>query len=300
MKILLLGASGQVGHELARTLQPLGEIHVAARRGTPMAVDLAEPATVEAALEEVEPDWIVNAAAYTAVDGAEEERELADRINGEAVAELARYAAANDAALVHYSTDYVFPGLLVRPLREDDPIEPINAYGASKAIGERAIAAAGCNHLIFRTAWVYGNHGRNFLKTMLRLARERPELRIVDDQRGAPTWSRMLAELTAQAIATVVREGWHDRSGVYHLSARGETTWFRFATRLLEQAAADGILDHLPTLLPVTTAEFPIPARRPAYSVLDVSRFELSFALRVPSWERQLDLCMQDFHDAHE
>ncbi|MEM9301572.1 MAG: dTDP-4-dehydrorhamnose reductase [Pseudomonadota bacterium] len=300
MKLLLLGANGQVGHELARTLLPLGEVTTAARHGAMVHADLAEASSLQAALEACRPDWIINAAAYTAVDRAESEADLAHRVNGAAVGELARWANAHDAALVHFSTDYVFPGQLERPLREDDPVDPINAYGASKLAGEQAIGAAACNHLVFRTAWVYGNHGNNFLRTMLRLAASRPELGVVDDQRGAPTWSRMLAELTTQAIAAVIREGWRERSGIYHLSARNETTWHGFASRIFDRAAAAGRLDQPPLVKPVTTDAFPTPARRPSYSVLDNRRFEAAFGLHVPSWERQLDLCMQDFHRPHD
>ncbi len=304
MKILLLGAAGQLGHELARCLAPLGMLHRAARTpitGTAeLAADLSDPESLTDLLDDVRPDWIVNAAAYTAVDRAEGEPELATRVNGESVGVLARWAATHDAGVLHYSTDYVFDGRGSRPYREDDPVDPVNAYGASKLAGELALGESGCRHLLFRTAWVYGNHGKNFLRSMIGHAGRRDELSIVDDQRGAPAWSRMLAQLSTIALRDVVVRGWGERSGIYHLSARGETTWYGFAAALLTGAQEAGYITRVPTLSRITTAEFPTPAKRPAYSVLDNSKFEAAFDVHVPVWEGQLEQCLQDFHRTHD
>lgn len=296
MKILLLGANGQLGHELHRSLLPLGEVRAAARAGHPIKLDLADLDGLARLLDREHADVIVNAAAYTAVDRAEEETALAHRINAEAVAVMARAAAAQGTALVHYSTDYVFAGDADRPYREDDPVAPINCYGASKLAGEEAIRESACAHLILRTAWVYGNRGKNFLRAILRLAGERDQLRIVADQHGAPAWSRMLAEMSAAAIHRVMlADDWRAISGTYHMSAAGQTTWHAFAQRFVTIAAERGLIDRAPLIEAITTAEFPTPARRPAWSVLDNRRFEQTFGLRVASWERQLELCMEEF-----
>lgn len=289
MNILLTGAGGQLGRELTRTLQPLGEVKALTR----LQLDLSQPRTVYDILEAHAPDLVVNAAAYTAVDRAESEPELACAVNGDAVDVMARYCADKGIPLVHYSTDYVFAGSSDRPYREDDTLDPVNAYGASKLAGEEAIRRADGPHYIFRTAWVYGNHGANFLRSMLRLAQDRDRLTIVADQHGAPAWSRMLAELTAAALA---RDPECRKPGTYHLSARGQTTWHGFASALLTAAHDAGLISRLPTVAPIPTSDYPTPAKRPAYSVLDNSRFENAFGLRVPTWEQQMDLCLQDFH----
>jgi dTDP-4-dehydrorhamnose reductase len=285
MKILLTGSSGQVGYELERSLQGLGEV-VAADRSR---MDLADLDQVRAVIRAVRPGLIVNPAAYTAVDKAESEPELAFRINAEAPGVMAEEAKKLGAALVHYSTDYVFPGDDPAPRVEHDATGPINVYGASKLAGERAIAAAGVPHLIFRTSWVYGMRGKNFLLTMLKLARERDELRIVADQHGAPTWSRTIADATALVLAQAGAGGqdwWQQHSGIYHLSSQGQTTWFEFTQAIIEQA---GIACRLQ---PITSAEYPVPARRPQYSVLSSQRLQQQFC-RLPHWRDALALCMR-------
>jgi dTDP-4-dehydrorhamnose reductase len=231
------------------------------------------------------PAIIVNAAAYTAVDQAESEPGPACLVNAEAPEALARAAKELGALLVHYSTDYVFDGEKTGTYREEDPANPLGVYGRTKLEGERAIQASGCEHLIFRTSWVYGARGRNFLLTMMRLARERDELRVVDDQRGAPTWSRMIAETTAQALA---RRGDGGPSGLYHLSGGGETTWFGFTRAIVETMGLN------PRLTPITTADYPLPARRPANSLLCNDRLERDFGLRLPDWRESLRLCLEE------
>ena len=283
MKILLTGSSGQVGYELERSLQGLGQV-VALDRSR---MDLADLDQVRAVIRAVQPGLIVNPAAYTAVDKAESEPALAFRINAEAPGVMAEEAKKLGAALVHYSTDYVFPGDDPAPRSEGDATGPINVYGASKLAGEQAIAAAGIPHLIFRTSWVYGMRGKNFLLTMLKLARERDELRIVADQHGAPTWSRTIADATALVLAQAGGDpAWWDRhSGIYHLSSQGQTTWFDFTQAIMEQA---GLACRLQ---PITSAEYPVPARRPQYSVLSSQR--LQQFCRLPHWRDALSLCMR-------
>jgi len=284
MRILLTGAGGQVGFELARTLADLGEVRAFDRS----ALDLADGPALEAACRSLAPGLIVNAAAYTAVDKAESEPGLAEAVNGRAPGILAREARRLDAVLVHYSTDYVFDGTARRPYREDDPVAPLNAYGRSKLSGERAIAESGCKHLVFRTSWVYGPRGRNFLATMLSLAAARDELRVVDDQRGAPTSSLFLAEATARALRAIPAAG--VASGIYHLSAAGETTWAGFARAIFARAAAwPGF--RAPRVVPIPTEQYPTPARRPRYSVLSHDKFAAAFGFAPGSWQSQLDDC---------
>jgi len=288
MKILLTGSSGQVGYELERSLQGLGQV-VAVDRSR---MDLANLDQVRDVIREVQPQLIVNPAAYTAVDKAEAEPELAHRINAEAPGLMALEAKKLGAALVHYSTDYVFPGNVAGARLEGDATGPVNVYGASKLAGEQAIAASGVPHLIFRTSWVYGMRGKNFLLTMLRLAKERDELRVVADQHGAPTWSRTIADTTALILAQAGKGGqdpaswWAEHSGVYHLSSQGETTWFGFTQAILEQAGIDC------RLLPIASAEYPVPARRPEFSVLSSRRLMEKFC-RLPDWQEALRLCMK-------
>jgi len=284
MKILLTGTNGQVGYELERSLQGLGQV-VAVDRSR-MALDNLDQ--VRSVIRAVKPQLIVNPAAYTAVDKAESEPELAYRINAEAPGVMAEEAKRLGAALVHYSTDYVFPGDQPGARREDDATGPANVYGASKLAGEQAIAAAGVPHLIFRTSWVYGMRGKNFLLTMLRLAREREELRIVDDQHGAPTWSRTIADSTALVLAQSRGQGdgwWQDHGGIYHLGSQGETTWYGFTRAILEQA---GIACRL---VPISTADYPLPAKRPPFSVLDSGKLMSRFC-NLPSWQEALRLCL--------
>jgi dTDP-4-dehydrorhamnose reductase len=289
MKILLLGTNGQVGFELARSLAPLGELHAATRAGEHgLRVDLANPETLDAALHGVAPDIVVNAAAYTAVDRAEDEANLAERVNHWALTVLGAWAARTGALVVHYSTDYVFDGSAQRPYREDDATAPLGVYGSSKLAGETALRDSGCAHLIFRTAWVYAARSQNFLRTMLRLARERDELRVVDDQRGAPTPARLIASSTALALARNVDSD-NALLGTYHLTATGECSWYDFACALLQRAAEAGIIERIPRIAPIATADYPTRARRPAYSALDTERFRTAFGLNLPSWQSGLD-----------
>jgi dTDP-4-dehydrorhamnose reductase len=292
MKILVLGANGQLGHELRRSLAPLGDIVAATRNGELadgsrcLAADLADAASLASVLDQVHATIVVNAAAYTAVDRAEDEPESADRINHRAVAEIGAWAAAHGARVVHYSTDYVFDGSGTRPYREDDPTAPIGAYGRSKLAGERALAASGARHLILRTAWVYAARGHNFLRTMLRLACERDELRVVADQVGAPTPAHWLADATAAIAAS-----WHDvgDDGICHLAAAGQCSWHAFAQAIVDGAAHRGLIDRIPRVTAIASVDFPTRARRPAYSVLDGHRVEHRFGIARPDWRAGLD-----------
>lgn len=289
--ILLLGREGQVGWELARSLAPFAPVLGLARA----QLDLTDADAIRRTVREVRPGLIVNAAAYTQVDKAETETTLAAAVNATAPGILAEEAKRVGCPLVHYSTDYVFDGAGQRPWREDDPVAPVNAYGASKLAGERTVAAAAGSHLIFRTAWVFADRGRNFLKTMQRLALERDELRVVADQRGAPTWARLIAEATALVLGqTRGGSGWQamaERSGIYHLTAAGETTWCGFAEAIV---AACEPADGRPRarVVGIATSEYPTPAKRPAYSVLDGSRLADTFGLRLPDWHDGLRLCL--------
>ncbi len=292
--ILLIGASGQIGRELALTLSPLGPVRAPGRS----SLDLASADAIRGAVRETAPGLIVNAGAYTAVDQAEAEPDLAQAVNGAAPGILAEEAKRLGAALVHYSTDYVFDGRASRPYREVDATGPVNAYGQSKLAGEQAIAAVGCAHLILRSGWVYSRHGANFLTTIRRLAAEREELRIVDDQRGAPTWARPIAEATALILTNCnARSGpgeLGERGGLYHLAAAGESTWFGFGeTIVAAMAEADEPLS-VTAITPVTTGEYPTPARRPGYSVLDCSKIFDCFGVGLPHWRDQLSLCLGD------
>ncbi len=284
MKILLTGSTGQVGYELARSLQGLGEV-VAVDRDR---MDLSNLDQVRDVVRAVRPGLIVNPAAYTAVDKAETDSVLAHRINAEAPAVMAQEAKALGAALVHYSTDYVFNGTGAGPYRETDATDPINVYGQSKLAGEQAIAASGVDHLILRTSWVYGMRGKNFLLTMMRLARERDELRVVSDQHGAPTWSRTIAD-TSALILSQARVGgagwWQQYGGTYHLTSQGHTTWFGFTQAILEAANIEC------NLLPITSAEYPVPAARPVNSVMNCNKLMSNFCL-LPDWKAALHLCL--------
>ena len=285
MKILLTGGTGQVGYELARSLQGIGEV-VAVDRDV---MDLSDLDQVRDVIRKVRPGLIVNPAAYTAVDKAESEPALAHRVNAEAPGLMAQEAKVLGAAMVHYSTDYVFDGSLPSARSEDDATGPLNVYGASKLAGEQAIAAAGIPHLIFRTSWVYGTRGKNFLLTMLRLAKERDELKVVADQHGAPTWSRTIADTTALVLSQAHaggREWWVQNSGVYHLSAQGQTTWFEFTQAIVEEAGLSC------RVLPITSAEYPVPAKRPQYSVMSSERLMARFC-HLPDWKEALHLCMR-------
>lgn len=297
MKILLIGKNGQVGWELQRTLAPLGFVAAVDRHG----MDLADPDSIRNAIRQIKPDLIVNAAAYTAVDKAESEPDLAMAINGTAPGIMAEEAKRLGAALVHYSTDYVFDGTKAAPYTEEDTPNPLNVYGQTKLAGERAIQAAGVPHLIFRTSWVYGQRGKNFLLTILRLAKERDELKIVADQIGAPTWSRMIAEASAQILAqcfsplTTSHFPLADLSGLYHLTAAGRTSWHGFTRAILDESARTPVTTCLsPRLIPIATAEYPLPAPRPSFSLLANDKLLKTFGIGLPAWEASLALCMDE------
>lgn len=278
--ILLTGANGQVGFELRRALAPHGAV-TACDRST---LDLADRDALVSVVRSLKPQLIVNAAAYTAVDRAESEPERAEAINATAPAILAEEAKRIDAALIHFSTDYVFDGARAAPYDEQAPTRPLNVYGRSKRDGEIAIVALVDAHLIFRTSWVYGLRGGNFLLTMLRLAAEREELRVVADQVGVPNWSRDLAE----TVAGIIGQGMPalvERSGLYHLSAHDAATWYDFARAIIGDV-------ERPRVIPITTAEYPTPAQRPAYGVLGTGKFEATFGLALPTWRDALQRCL--------
>ena len=278
--ILVTGAQGQIGYELVRLLAPHGDV-VAADRAT---LDLADPDAIVAAVRGAKPALIVNAGAYTAVDDAEREQALARAVNGRAPGILAEEAKRLGAVLIHYSTDYVFDGTRTAPYPEDAPTAPQNAYGASKLEGERAIAAAGAHALVLRTSWVYGLRGRNFLLTIRRLAAERDAITIVADQIGVPNWSRTVAAATARVVGTGL-PAVAARSGLYHLSCTGQASWYDFARAIVGDAPR-------PRVTPITTADYPTPARRPAYGVLATARFEATFGFGLPDWRQALASCL--------
>ena len=282
--ILLTGANGQVGWELRRVLAPLGRVVAVDMR----QMNLAEPDSIRRVMRAVAPTLVVNTAAYTAVDKAESEPDLAMTVNGTAPGVLAEEARKLKAGLVHYSTDYVFDGTEAGAYREDDATNPLSVYGRTKLAGEVAIRASGVPHLILRTSWIYGARGHNFLLTMRRLGAERPELRVVDDQIGAPTWCRALAEVTGQMLAVCGPSGPADRSGLYHVTNAGETSWCGFARRILEQSGLHTKITAIPT------SEYPAPARRPANSRLATDRLRQVFALSLPDWQESLALCLDE------
>ena len=288
MNILLTGANGQVGWELRRALSTLGKVTAVDSQ----AMDLTDPAAIRRVVAEVKPRIIVNPAAYTAVDKAESEPELARKVNADAPGILADEAVKSGALLVHYSTDYVFDGSGDTPWQEDDATSPLNVYGATKLAGEQTIVASGCRHLIFRTSWVYGTRGANFLLTMQRLMRERPELKIVADQMGAPTWCRSLAEATAQVLAQVTSPSRGadkpDPWGVYHMTNGGETSWYGFAQAIQEATSPDTPI----RLIPIPSGDYPTPAQRPLNSRLDNGKLERVFGIRLPDWAQALKLCL--------
>lgn len=251
-------------------------------------IDLADLDNLRAALDRIAPDLVINAAAHTAVDRAEDESELAQRINGDAVGVLGEWAKLHGARVVHYSTDYVFDGAATRPYREDDATHPLGVYGRSKLAGEIALRDSGARHLILRTAWVYAARGRNFLLTMLRAGAERGELRVVDDQVGAPTPARLIADVTAQVVAQWCGDAAPARDGTYHLVASGQTSWCGFARAIFERAQHAGLIARVPHITAITTADYPTRAKRPAYSVLDTSKLQAMFGVTLPDWQSAL------------
>ena len=295
MRILLTGRNGQVGWELARSLAPLGEV-MALERGE---LDLASADSIAQAVREARPGVIVNAAAYTAVDRAEAEPELATRVNAVAPGILAEEARRLGALLVHYSTDYVFDGAKDGPYTEDDVPAPLNEYGRSKLAGEQAIRAVGGAYYIFRTSWVYAARGSNFVRTILRLGRERTELRIVDDQIGAPTWARAIADMTAQVLTGGEAGAARERAGLYHFTAAGAVSWCGFAQAILQAAQSAFPAMNIPRLIPIPSSEYPLPACRPRNSRLDNSRLAAVFGIVPRSWDGMLRQCLQEMAAAH-
>ncbi|MHC8349683.1 dTDP-4-dehydrorhamnose reductase [Pseudomonas sp. RT4P38] len=284
MKILLLGKNGQVGWELQRSLAPLGELISLDRHVVDgLCGDLSDFDALRATIRQVNPDIIVNAAAYTAVDKAESETDLADRVNGQASQILAEEVAALNAWLIHYSTDYVFSGQGSTPWLETDAVAPVNHYGASKLAGERAIIASGCKHLIFRTCWIYGARGNNFAKTMLRLAKDRETLRVINDQIGAPTGADLVADVTALAIQQVLQRP--ELAGLYHLAASGEVSWHGYANHVIDFARANGEELTVTAIDPIETTAYPTPARRPLNSRLNTQKLCDNFSLHLPDWQ---------------
>jgi dTDP-4-dehydrorhamnose reductase len=300
MKILLTGAAGQLGREMAPRLAPYGEVIGIDRAAVPgvsasLQQDLGDAAAVERLLEDVGPALIVNAAAHTAVDRAEEEREQAFRLNAELPAWLARWARINGAPLLHYSTDYVFAGDARRPYCEDDKTAPLNVYGESKLAGEQAIAESGCRHVTLRTSWVYSGHGHNFVLTMLRLGAERDALEVVDDQLGRPTWARNLARVSSRLVERWrTGAGSDSLSGLYHYADGTAVTWYGFAEHIFRVAHRLGMIDRVPQLLAVGSNRFQQAATRPAYSVLDTTRIERVLDFRPAGVDESLEACLED------
>jgi dTDP-4-dehydrorhamnose reductase len=300
MRILLFGGNGQVGTECRRSLAPLGELVVATRNGQLQdgtaceMADFDRPAALADLIGRIAPDVVVNAAAYTAVDRAESEPDAAFRANAEAPRRIADACARRDALLLHYSTDYVFDGRGTRPYREGDPTAPLGVYGTSKLAGEQAVRDSGARHMIFRTAWVYATHGSNFLRTMLRLAAERDELRVVADQVGSPTPAVLIADVSAKVLQRPPLQ-----SGTWHLTASGDTSWCGFAEAIIDGAHARGLIERRPQITPITTADYPTPAARPAYSVLDTSALQRDFDLCLPSWQDGLGNILDEIAGMH-
>jgi len=313
LKILLLGANGQLGQTFITQggLAARGELVAASRDGTliadsgmpGIAADLSAPDSLIAILEAHQPQIIVNAAAYTAVDRSEQEEALATRINGAAPGVLGQWAARNDALVVHYSTDYVFSGGASVPYKETDPVGPAGAYGRSKLAGEVALRESGAAHFIFRTAWVFSPVGHNFLRTMLRLGATHEELRVVSDQVGSPTDTVLIVRGSLAAIDKWAASSAGERNalhGTFHLTARGATTWHGFAEALLARGTDMGLIGRMPRVAAISTAEFPTPASRPAYSVLDTDRFERTFELDLPEWTSGMDRTLKTLRDLTE
>jgi dTDP-4-dehydrorhamnose reductase len=284
--ILLFGANGQLGTKLKSLLAIRGTVHAVGHA----ELDLRDLTRLRALIHETNPALIVNAAAYTAVDAAESDAETAQLVNAEAPRVMAEAALERNVLLVHYSTDYVFDGTAHTPYTEESPVSPLGVYGASKLAGERAVATSGAAHLILRTAWLYSNRGKNFLNTMLRLATERNELRVVNDQFGGPTYADLVATASLQMLDDMFVSGGlrMERCGLYHIACQGETTWWGFAQRIIELAGFGGRV----RVMPITTAEYPTPAKRPAYSVLSSDKLGRVFGIHLPHWEEGLKRCL--------
>lgn len=298
MKILLLGKNGQVGWELQRSLAPLGKLIALDRSGeNGLCGDLLDLEGLRNTVRQLQPDVIVNAAAYTAVDKAESEREQAQRVNAQVPQLLAEEMHRLGGWLLHYSTDYVFDGSGCTPWQETDPVAPLNYYGQSKLQGEQAIQASGCRHLIFRTSWVYGTHGSNFAKTMLRLARERKQLRVIDDQIGAPNGAELLADVSALALCSAIENP--VLAGIYHLAAAGEASWYDYARFVIEQARASGEMLAVNSIEAIPSSAYPTPARRPSNSRLDTRKLHERFALHLPHWQDGVSRVLKEITGAH-
>ncbi|MEA9563703.1 MULTISPECIES: dTDP-4-dehydrorhamnose reductase [unclassified Xanthomonas] len=290
MTTLVFGANGQVGTELLRALAADGAVTATTRSGQlpdGSACEIADfdaPDTLTGLLDRLNPTAVVNAAAYTAVDRAEQDRDSAMRANAQSPGVIAQWCAVHDVPLVHYSTDYVFDGQGTAPYREESQTSPLGVYGETKLAGEQAIRASGAQHLILRTAWVYASHGANFLRTMLRVGAERDELRVVADQIGTPTPAALIADVTAQLL----RQRSPGTSGTWHLTAAGQTSWHGFAEAIFEKAVAAGLLARAPRVVPITTADYPTPAKRPAYSRLSIDKLQNDFGIVLPQWQAGL------------
>jgi dTDP-4-dehydrorhamnose reductase len=299
MNILLAGSSGQLGTELYPLLGQLGDLSlVDLKSGTHATIeqDLSDLDQFESLLDRIQPDLVVNAVAYTAVDQAENNRELAFKLNAGLPERMASWCRRHQSNLLHYSTDYVFDGQSKQPYREFDTASPLNVYGESKLAGESVIRDSGCNHLILRTSWVYSTHGSNFLLTMLRLARERPQLGVVSDQTGCPTWAKSLARASLSLLqALQTGDDWKTKGGLYHYCDATTTTWYDFANLIFETAESLGILPAIPKLDAIRTADFPQLASRPRYSVLDTRALCETFAYQPPTLEQSLLECLRDY-----
>jgi dTDP-4-dehydrorhamnose reductase len=300
LNILLTGAAGQLGSELLPMLSTRGNLTATDRHkpvsavGDWLELDIGNGARLEALLNQLRPSLIVNTAAYTAVDRAEEDRETAFVINAELPSRLATWAKRNNARLLHYSTDYVFDGKMTRPYLETDTPNPQNVYGESKLAGERALGEAGCNHVILRTSWVYSSHGKNFVLSMLDLARRNLSLKVVNDQQGCPTWARSLARASIAVIEAWPAAGLTNSSGVFHYRDDHCVSWYDFACAVFSLALKAGLLDSLPNLTPVPGSGFHQPAKRPAWSVLDISRISRIFAVQPASFEGSLQTVINE------
>ena len=295
MKILLLGAYGQVGWELQRSLAPLGELVALGSQGSGnLGGDLTVPKSLESTVEYLAPDVIVNAAAYTAVDRAESEPEIAEAINSKAPSILAKQANNLGAFLVHYSTDYVFDGSGDKPWRETDQPNPLNVYGQTKLQGERGIQESDCQYLIFRTSWVFSAHRHNFIRSMLRLASERDQLKVINDQIGSPTGAELIADVTAHALKSARTDTAF--AGTYHLAATGETSWYEYAKLIIDAAGKHGLEPKATweDIYPVPSEEFPTTAKRPRNSRLDIAKLQRTFGLHLPRWEQGVLRALQE------